>query len=126
MVGAFPRFGCVGGATGTHHDHAADYYREALYRYESVENRSGMIESLTGLGHFLVNDGRFAAAAQVLGAASALFEAGDPASSTGDESFAADASFVREHLGDEPFRSAWEAGRRLDPIAAVDAAIADA
>lgn len=100
-------------------EQASAQYREALSRFEVVADRSGVVDSLAGLGGILVQEANFETAATLLGAASALSSPDESASPSHPELFAADIAAAQSALGEKAFQAAWQTGRSLDMAEAV-------
>jgi predicted ATPase/class 3 adenylate cyclase/Tfp pilus assembly protein PilF len=98
---------------------ASAQYREALSRFEAVSDRSGVVDGLAGLGGVLAQEEKFEAAAQLLGAASALSLPDESVTPSHPGLFDADVEAVRTALGEQAFQTAWESGRSLDLADAV-------
>ena len=100
-------------------EQASSQYREALSRFGSVADRSGVVDSLAGLGGILAREADYVTAAQLLGAASALSSADETAPLSHPELFEEDVQVVRAALGEGAFQGAWETGRSVDLAGAV-------
>ncbi len=104
-------------------DQGAAYYREAISGFQAIGARAGVADGLAGLGGILSSEGRFDAAAQLLGAAAAQLPEEEADTLTRSGRYPADVNTIRAALGERAFESAVEAGRALSIEAALDASV---
>jgi predicted ATPase len=105
------------------HDLARATMLRALARYQRLESRWDLTDSLEHLAPAILSAGDAALAARLLGAADALREQlGAPAPPYLEQTRAGNVAAVREALGPSAFEEQWQNGRRL----AWDAAAAEA
>jgi predicted ATPase/class 3 adenylate cyclase len=105
---------------------AAVHYREALTQFALLGDRDRVAEGLSKLGRVMVRAGELEPAAKLLGAATALGEAGEPSAEEVSARIArsdGDLDAIRAALGEERFTAAWNTGGAMSLEAAVDAAV---
>nr|MBA3449624.1 hypothetical protein [Chloroflexia bacterium] len=100
------------------------YYREAIPGLQATGTHAGIADCLAGLGGILAREGRFDAAAQLLGAAVAQLSAEDADVLVHSERYEADADMIRAALGNAGFTAALETGRALSVEAALAMTVA--
>ena len=104
-------------------DSAEASYRIALAEFQRRDDRARIIASLAGLGSVMVLREQFEPAARLLGAVKAAAASDDEVSHDADLArLEADTTNVREAMGEDAFRRAWEEGSRLSLQEAIVAA----
>jgi hypothetical protein len=108
---------------------AAVQYQEAVAEFATLGDCDRVVEGLLKLGGLMVREGKFEAAAKLLGAASAMEPDDEPEAGKGSPENADlvdQLNTVRGALGEEAFTAAWDAGHALSLDAAVRVALSSA
>ena len=104
---------------------AAARVRDSLVLFQQIGAQWGLADSLEGAAGLLCDARHFEPAAQLLGTASAVRDAGRIHG--GDHRalrLANDVKVMRSYLGEAVFEAAWEAGRAIEVSQAVSVALA--
>jgi hypothetical protein len=95
-------------------EYATVLYKESLNLAKALGDRLGIAVSFNGLGEVAIQQGQFARAARLFGAADALRQViGAPLPQTAREDFERDVALLQSRAGEAEFTRAWSEGRAM-------------